>query len=86
MPEVAGTECPVEMGGGETVAQTTFTAEDRRAIAEWIRAERLRLGLSHAELPKAKFYEVDIGQHKGPSYSFAELERNEWTISLEVTE
>lgn len=34
------------------------------------------------DLPRAKFYKVDIGQHEGPSYSFADLERMNWTVAL----
>jgi len=35
-------------------------------------------------LPTAKFYEVTIGTHQGPSYSYEELEASDWVIALEL--
>jgi hypothetical protein len=35
-------------------------------------------------LPTAKFYEVTIGTHQGPSYSYEELEASDWNIALEI--
>lgn len=34
------------------------------------------------EVPKARFYQVEIGTHGGPSYSFEEMEAQNWQMDL----
>lgn len=36
------------------------------------------------DVPKAKFYDVTIGTHGGPSYTYEEMQRNEWTLELSL--
>ena len=35
-------------------------------------------------LPQAEFYQITIGTHGGPSYTFDELEANNWNIALNL--
>lgn len=36
------------------------------------------------DVPKATFYQVEIGTHGGPSYSFAEMETVDWNLELSL--
>jgi hypothetical protein len=36
-------------------------------------------------VPKAKFYDVTIGTHKGPSYSFAQMQQMGWKLTLSLS-
>lgn len=34
------------------------------------------------EVPKATFYQIEIGTHGGPSYTFEEMESTDWKLDL----
>lgn len=37
-----------------------------------------------AEVPDAEFYQLEVGTHGAPSYSFEEMERMNWTVRLSL--
>jgi hypothetical protein len=43
-----------------------------------------RVTFTVADTPKASFYQVTIGTHGGPSYSYNEMKANDWTVSLSL--
>jgi hypothetical protein len=36
------------------------------------------------DVPKADYYQFKIGTHAGPSYSFDEMESNDWQLDLSL--
>jgi len=36
-------------------------------------------------LPRARFYQVTIGSHAGPSYTYDQLQARDWKISLSLS-
>ncbi len=36
------------------------------------------------DVPKADYYQIKIGTHAGPSYSFDEMESNHWRLDLSL--
>lgn len=36
------------------------------------------------DVPEVAFYQITIGTHGGPTYSLAEMQASDWTLSLEL--
>lgn len=43
-----------------------------------------RVTFTIPDVPKASFYQVNIGTHGGPSYSYSEMKANGWTLTLSL--
>jgi hypothetical protein len=78
----------------EIIASTTTTADDKaRAVAAVERSiSELGRGQSGAEcrvqfqspVPVAKFYQITIGTHSAPSYSFDEMHSRSFAVDLDL--
>jgi hypothetical protein len=57
----------------EQAQAARFTSQDLAAIATWVAAVQLCQVKFFVNVPKAAFYQMIIGTHKSPTYSFDEM-------------
>jgi hypothetical protein len=46
--------------------------------------DQCRVAFTIEDLPKADFYQVKIGTHGGPSYTYDELQSHDWELNLSL--
>ncbi len=88
---IDGTLTASECGGGYEIEFASVEVRDQndKLIGSSTTSgdESSRLGCVvtfEVEVPKASFYQVQIGTHGGPSYSFKEMEAVDWQMDLSL--
>jgi hypothetical protein len=89
---ITGTLTASECDGGYNIANAAVEIRDEKdkLIGAGTTSGNTSVGIlcsvtwSIPDVAKASFYQVTIGTHGGPSYSYAELKSDNWTLDLSL--
>jgi hypothetical protein len=90
--DVKGSLTATECGGGYDIANASVEIRDEKdkLIGSGTTSSNVNSGagcrvtFTVQDVPKANFYQVTIGTHGGPSYSYSEMKSNNWTLDLSL--
>jgi hypothetical protein len=90
--DIRGTLTAPECGGGYEIenASVEVRDEDDKLIGSATTGSDIGTGgdckveFTVADVPKASFYQVKIGTHGGPSYSYSEMKSRDWSFDLSL--
>jgi hypothetical protein len=87
---ITGSLTASECGGGYNIANTSVEIRDEKdkligagtTTGNSSSGGGCTVSWSIPDVPKASFYQVTIGTHGGPSYSYADMKTADWALDL----